>query len=77
MYPLICYSIRFIVVFRDGVGDGQLAAVQKDEVASMTRVLENLQCGATFCYVIVSKRIMQRFFAVGRNGQPENPPPGE
>ena len=65
----------YIVMFRDGVGEGQLLRVQNSEVQAINDVLAEMSCPAKLCYVIVTKRIMQRFFARGRDGL-QNPLPG-
>uniref|UniRef100_A0A3P9B496 Piwi-like RNA-mediated gene silencing 1 n=1 Tax=Maylandia zebra TaxID=106582 RepID=A0A3P9B496_9CICH len=70
-----------IIVYRDGVGDGQLHSVVNYEVQQL-----NLHCGVfpeplSFCcspklsVVVVKKRISSRFFA-HINGKVSNPPPG-
>ena len=66
-----------IIVFRDGVGDGQMSFVANHEVEQITR------CFAAFggayqpklCFVVVKKRISTRIMELsGRNVN--NPPPG-
>ncbi|XP_050410256.1 piwi-like protein 1 isoform X1 [Patella vulgata] len=53
-----------IIVYRDGVGDGQLAAVFQHEVFQVKQVMRNLGClEAKLCFMIVKKRINARFFA--------------
>ena len=47
------------------------------EVKSFQSVLAELSCDAKLCYVIVSKRIMQRFFSKVRGGELQNPQPGK
>ena len=65
-------------MFRDGVGEGQLGRVIDTEVEQCKQALADLQCSAELCFVVVTKRIMQRFFAVNqRGGQLENPAPGK
>nr|CAQ03959.1 piwi-like protein 1 [Isodiametra pulchra] len=68
---------RDIFIFRDGVGEGQLGVVQREEVAVIDQALRDLECTSRICFVVVSKRIMQRFFGMQRGGQDlANPPPG-
>ena len=67
-----------IVVFRDGVGDGQMATVAEYEVPQMT------SCFAMFgedyspkmAVVVVQKRISTRVFLQAGRGGLSNPPPG-
>ena len=66
---------QYIVMFRDGVGEGQLQRVQNTEVEATRQVLSEMGCPAKLCYVIVTKRISQRFFSRGRDGL-QNPMPG-
>ncbi|XP_053375585.1 piwi-like protein 1 [Mercenaria mercenaria] len=68
---------KTIVVYRDGVGDGQLDAVIQHEVeqiqAAFRRIEENYK--PALCVVVVQKRISTRFFTkTGRSYA--NPPPG-
>lgn len=63
-----------IIIYRDGVGDGQLKHVLEHEVKV---IVENLQKtyypgdSLKLTFIVVSKRINTRVFANG-----ENPPPG-
>lgn len=65
-----------IVVYRDGVGDGQLPAVVEHEVPQiMSAFKEQTDYNPKFGVVVVKKRINSRMFAeMGR--QLSNPPPG-
>ena len=65
-----------IIVFRDGVGDGQLGAVYEHEVKQFMECFKTVgfQAKPTFAFVVVKKRINTRFFM--KNGQLQNPPPG-
>ncbi|ODN02318.1 Protein piwi [Orchesella cincta] len=59
-----------IIIYRDGVGDGQLQAVNDSE-------LKKLNGGRTpplLTYVVVSKRVNTRLMMMKMNLQ--NPPPG-
>lgn len=55
-----------IIVFRDGVGDGQLQIVSSYEVKQLQECFALL--GASYepklCVVVVQKRISQRLFSV-------------
>lgn len=55
-----------IIVFRDGVGDGQLQIVANYEVQQLQECFSLL--GASYepklCVIVVQKRISQRLFAV-------------
>jgi len=67
-----------IIVFRDGVGDGDLLNVSEYEVAQLATCFS--QFGAAyqpnFAVIVVQKRINTKLFAAGRNGQLQNPSPG-
>lgn len=64
-----------IVVYRDGVGDGDLQYVHEYEVGAIRDQIESLYkaCGveAKFCFIVVSKRINTRLF-----NRKQNPAPG-
>lgn len=65
-----------IIVYRDGVGDGQLSAVVDHEVAQITSAFANYKGYAPkFTVVVVKKRINTRIFHNVR-GDLMNPPPG-
>nr|BAG69146.1 Piwi [Botryllus primigenus] len=67
-----------IFVFRDGVGDGQLAAVREHEVPQIMQCLESPNrpdYKPSLSYIVVKKRINTRFMLSGRQGL-ANPPPG-
>jgi len=64
-----------VIMYRDGVGDGQIPYVLEHEVANIEKCFK--ECGmegVKFTYVIVSKRINTRFFRNG--GKASNPPSG-
>ncbi|CAB3989275.1 piwi 1 [Paramuricea clavata] len=65
-----------IIVFRDGVGDGQLAAVFEHEVKQFMECFRTVgfQERPKFAFIVVKKRINSRFFL--KNGRLQNPPPG-
>ncbi|XP_064461230.1 piwi-like protein 1 [Ornithodoros turicata] len=66
-----------ILFFRDGVSDGQLMQVQEWEVMQIEGILNELYPGRVpqLAFVVVTKRIAARFFAVSR-GSYQNPLPG-
>lgn len=67
-----------IVVFRDGVGDGQMSTVAEYEVPQMNSCFSEF--GADFqpklAVVVVQKRISTRIFSRGGPKGLTNPPPG-
>ncbi|CAF90293.1 unnamed protein product [Tetraodon nigroviridis] len=66
-----------IIVYRDGVGDGQLQSVATFEVAQILESIKSLgqDYRPKLSVVVVKKRIATRFFArIG--GKTVNPPPG-
>ena len=70
-----CFPER-VVVYRDGVGDGQIAQVKDMEVVKIKEAFKFYKIDPKFTYVIVSKRINQRFYKVEPNGNAVNPPSG-
>ncbi|XP_078032612.1 argonaute 3 [Augochlora pura] len=71
-----CYPDR-IIVYRDGVGDGQIDTVAKYEVKQLLATFKNIEPGyqPTLTVIVVHKRINTRLFAVSPKGL-ENPLPG-
>nr|XP_045595605.1 piwi-like protein Siwi isoform X2 [Procambarus clarkii] len=70
-----CYP-NMIVVYRDGVGEGQIEYVKEHEIAAIKRCFEEaLPKPPRLGFIIVSKRINTRMFLENR-GQIENPLPG-
>uniref|UniRef100_A0A8P4K5E4 Piwi like RNA-mediated silencing 1 n=1 Tax=Dicentrarchus labrax TaxID=13489 RepID=A0A8P4K5E4_DICLA len=66
-----------IIVYRDGVGDGQLHSVVNYEVAQIMDSIKSMghDYMPKLSVVVVKKRISSRFFAyIG--GRVDNPPPG-
>ncbi|XP_061585884.1 piwi-like protein 1 isoform X1 [Cololabis saira] len=66
-----------IIVFRDGVGDGQLHSVVNYEVAQILSTIKSMgpDYNPKLSVVVVTKRISARFFTqIG--GKITNPPPG-
>ncbi|XP_075903162.1 piwi-like protein 1 [Nelusetta ayraudi] len=66
-----------IIVYRDGVGDGQLHSVVNYEVEQIIDSIRSLQGDYVpkLSVVVVKKRISSRFFAL-LGGKVSNPPPG-
>ena len=65
------------MIFRDGVGDGQIPYVKEHEVEMIKRVFKENEFEPKFTFIIVSKRINSRFFKLSNaNGPPVNPPSG-
>jgi aubergine-like protein len=66
-----------IIVFRDGVGDGQIPHVHAMEVNQVkTAILDVAEEPLKLTFIIVSKRINTRFFWKQGPGPLANPPPG-
>lgn len=67
-----------IIVFRDGVGDGQLQSVKNYELEQLNQCLKNMEIVAEVAFVVVQKRINTRIFGTtnGTNGAFVNPQPG-
>eukprot|EP00092_Neocalanus_flemingeri_P037390 GFUD01040714.1.p1 GENE.GFUD01040714.1~~GFUD01040714.1.p1 ORF type:complete len:911 (-),score=265.15 GFUD01040714.1:184-2916(-) len=64
-----------VIMYRDGVGDGQIPYVVEHEVAAITKCFNEAGMDEVkFTYIIVSKRINTRLFR--NNGKPTNPPSG-
>jgi len=64
-----------VIMYRDGVGDGQINYVVEHEVAAITNCFKEAGMdNVKFTYIIVSKRIQTRLFRM--NGKPSNPPSG-
>ncbi|XP_063362987.1 piwi-like protein Siwi [Cydia amplana] len=65
-----------IIIYRDGVGDGQIPYVHSHEVGEIKKKLNEVYAEAPYklCFIIVSKRINTRIFVA--RGRGENPQPG-
>lgn len=65
-----------IIIYRDGVGDGQLQTVVDHEVTQLKSSFRDIAAdyAPKLTVIIVKKRISARLFIKGRN--PSNPPPG-
>ncbi|CAG0888931.1 unnamed protein product [Cyprideis torosa] len=70
----------FVVMYRDGVSDGELETVRNTEMKAMQSVISTLPRAPTLVFVIVQKRINTRIFALSGQRSPnlnyENPDPG-
>ncbi|XP_010347563.1 piwi-like protein 3 [Saimiri boliviensis] len=66
---------RSIIVYRDGVGDGQLQALLDREARQMSTYLQAISNNFTLAFIVVKKRINTRFF-LKRGSYFENPRPG-
>lgn len=70
-----------VIVYRDGVGDGQLKQVYEHELPQLKAAFASVSQGLDkpytpkFAMVIVKKRVSTRLFMDNR-GQKSNPPPG-
>ncbi|XP_076749124.1 argonaute 3 [Xylocopa sonorina] len=66
-----------IIVYRDGVGDGQIDTIAKYEVKQLLQTLRNIEPNyqPTLTVIIVQKRINTRLFERTHTGL-NNPPPG-
>ena len=67
-----------IIVFRDGVGDGQMHTVSQYEVPQMNSCFSTFGSDYTpkFGVVVVQKRISTRIFSRAGSKGLVNPPPG-
>lgn len=64
-----------MMVYRDGVGEGQTNYVYEHEIKALIKTLEDIYTSAQappvkLCFVVVSKRINTRIFDGRRNPQP-------
>uniref|UniRef100_A0A8C0TW56 Piwi like RNA-mediated gene silencing 3 n=1 Tax=Canis lupus familiaris TaxID=9615 RepID=A0A8C0TW56_CANLF len=64
-----------IIVYRDGVGDGQLQALMDHEVPQIDWCVGGLYLPVKLTFIVVKKRINTRFF-VESQGRLQNPLPG-
>jgi len=65
-----------VVVYRDGVGEGQIPYVKEIEIAAIKSVFKENGFDPMFAFIVVSKRINSRFFQMDNGGPPNNPPSG-
>ncbi|NXD07268.1 PIWL1 protein, partial [Nothocercus nigrocapillus] len=66
-----------VMVYRDGVGDGQLKTLVNYEVPQLLDCLKSVgkDYNPRLSVIVVKKRVSTRFFAQS-GGRPQNPPPG-
>nr|XP_009664945.1 PREDICTED: piwi-like protein 1 isoform X1 [Struthio camelus australis] len=66
-----------VMVYRDGVGDGQLKTLVNYEVPQLLDCLKSVgkDYNPRLSVIVVKKRVNTRFFAQS-GGRPQNPPPG-
>ncbi|CAD8044745.1 unnamed protein product [Paramecium primaurelia] len=65
-----------VIIYRDGVGDGQQAAVLGTELPQYKQALKELELNdVSLTLVICNKRVSAKFYTGGQ-GRAENPPPG-
>ncbi|MBZ3881129.1 Piwi-like protein 3 [Sciurus carolinensis] len=69
------HAPQSIVVYRDGVGDGQLQALLDHEVPQLVSYLDQGTHSIKLTFIVVKKRINTRFFVDKTSGF-ENPYPG-
>ena len=67
---------KFVIVFRDGVGDGQLDYVKNHEIKAIKECFKYNGHAPKLLFVVVSKRINTRLFTAGGREGCGNPPPG-
>jgi len=70
-----------VVIYRDGVGDGQLKEIYEIEVQQTFAAIKeaydgNSQPHPKFTYIVVTKKINTRLLSDFGNGKYGNPPPG-
>lgn len=65
-----------VIIYRDGVGDGQIEVVKKHEISSIRQVFAENKLSPQLAFILVSKRINTRFFQDNNGGRPTNPPSG-
>ncbi|KAF2366989.1 PAZ domain [Trinorchestia longiramus] len=64
-----------VIVYRDGVGEGQIEYVKQQEIPAIKGQLKKISEGIGLLFIVVCKRINTRIFA-DIKGQLVNPPPG-
>ncbi|KAK8395790.1 hypothetical protein O3P69_005712 [Scylla paramamosain] len=65
-----------VLVYRDGVGEGQIEYVMDHEIAGIQRCFDEMcETKPEFAFIIVSKKINTRIF-LNNKGRVGNPPPG-
>ncbi|XP_027627375.1 piwi-like protein 3 [Tupaia chinensis] len=64
-----------LIVYRDGVGDGQLQALLDKEIPQILSCLQTPDVKLNLTFIVVKKRINTRFF-IESEGNLQNPEPG-
>ncbi|XP_068230350.1 protein argonaute-3 [Palaemon carinicauda] len=68
---------RTIIVYRDGVSDGQLKLVEDHEVPQVASIFQNFDSyEPKLSYIVVQKKLNTRIFASMSGRDLSNPPPG-
>ncbi|XP_042240519.1 piwi-like protein Ago3 [Homarus americanus] len=68
---------RTIIIYRDGVSDGQLKLVEDHEVPQLATVFHHFDSyEPKLAFIVVQKRINTRIFASMSSKRLDNPPPG-
>lgn len=65
-----------IIFYRDGVGEGQIQYVKETEIAAIKSVFKDEGFTPQLAFIIVSKRISNKFFQANNGGALINPPSG-
>lgn len=67
-----------IIIYRDGVGDGQLKMCEDYELAQLKDACKmySVDYKPLFTFIVVQKRINTRIYAISGNGSVDNPNPG-
>ncbi|XP_068908412.1 piwi-like protein Ago3 isoform X2 [Tenebrio molitor] len=65
-----------VIIFRDGVGDGQLDHCKKYELAQFQEVIKQLRTETAVTFIVVQKRINTRIFRMIDSNNCDNPPAG-
>lgn len=81
MYKEICNELPDrIVLYRDGVGEGQIKVIEEQEIRpildTLTRIYAVENRTPKFAYIVVNKRVNARFFKKIGSEQYINPRPG-
>lgn len=59
---------RKVIVYRDGVSEGQINALLEGEIAGIQKALNQFDSGIKLVYVVLNKRVDAKFFAFGHQG---------
>lgn len=57
--------VKRVILYRDGVGDGQISYVVEHEVKRIEAVLHEIDPTIKLCVIIVNKRINSQFYVKG------------